>query len=215
MTGRRTGLRKTSKKSMDSSTENLQSTCESTAESESELNIAIEEPLGQNVQMTSGMIITDAQRGTPTQNVTELDPDATPVQSELMKQVHDAIQCRTAESQLNQTEQSVDAPEPSRPNICRTLPTKTNTGNVWVMTCPTNALHDDDQTAVLQRLSETQVSNANQARDVNMPTLQRQNARIVRDAECAAGLLLTDAQAVLQQEQEKRPRLSGNKSSYE
>ena len=204
MTGRRTGLRKTSKKSMDSSTENLQSTCESTAESESELNIAIEEPLGQNVQMTSGMIITDAQRGTPTQNVTELDPDATPVQSELMKQVHDAIQCRTAESQLNQTEQSVDAPEPSRPNICRTLPTKTNTGNVWVMTCPTNALHDDDQTAVLQRLSETQVSNANQARDVNMPTLQRQNARIVRDAECAAGLLLTDAQAVLQQEQEKQ-----------
>ena len=139
MTGRRPGLRKTSNKSMNSSTENLQSTCESTAESESELNVAIEEPLRQNLQMTSGMIVTDAQRGTPTQNATDLDPDATPVQSELMQQMHDAIQCRTNDAHIQPIERTTDTLEPSRPSTCRTLPTKTNTGNVWVMTCPNKA----------------------------------------------------------------------------
>ena len=133
--------------------------------------------------MTSETIITDALRSTPTQHVTDVDPDATPVQSDLMKQMHDAIQCQTTETKGNRMERPVDGPERLRPNICRTLPTKANTGNVWVMTCPTNAPYDDDQTAAMQHLSDTQASNANLARNDNMPNLQRQNVGIIRDAE--------------------------------
>ena len=199
MTGRRTGLRKGSKKGIDSSNENLQSTCESTAESESELTVASEEPLKPSESLRLEVM---QQHLAPAQRI-ENDLETTPRPSDLVQQLHDAIQCQTADDTPQPTAVTTSGTADSmQTNICRTLPTK-NANEVWVMTCPTNT----------QSISQTEATTATtvgltnimgEAVQKEMPRLQRQQSTIEHDAECAAGLLLNEAQTVLLQEKRKQ-----------
>ena len=112
----------------------------------------------------------------PSRPATELDPDATPVPSDLIQQVHDAIQCRTTEAGNLNVERRAKANDQNQPNIGRMLPTKPNASNVWVMTCPTTAPQDDDQTTTLHGIEQGQSDNARGVRSEDIPTPQRQVA---------------------------------------
>ena len=174
MSGRRQGLRKSSRKGVDSSNETTYSTCESTAESESELNAATEEPLLQDDTTPRQLITGELHQAMPSRPATELDPDTTPVPSDLIQQVHNAIQCRTNEAENHNIERQTEANDQNPPNICRMLPTKSNASTVWVMTCPTTIPQDDDQTTTLRCTEQGRSDNARAIRSEDIPTLQRQ-----------------------------------------
>ena len=168
MSGRRQGLRKSSRKGVDSSNDNAYSTCESTAESELEFNETTETSRVPHDPISLNTTSANPCSGTPTRQVTDADLDATPVQNNLMQQMHAALESSTNDVSNNQ--------------------------------------EDEDHTTVLQRTGQNPSSNGRAKKSEIMPTLQRQTSRIERDAECAAGILLAEAQAVMQREQNKQRR---------
>ena len=105
MSGRRQGLRKSSRKGVDSSNDNAYSTCESTAESELEFNETTETSRVPHDPISLNTTSANPCSGTPTRQVTDADLDATPVQNNLMQQMHAALESSTNDVSNNQEDE--------------------------------------------------------------------------------------------------------------